>query len=104
MLIGFSSQKPNLQTIRRIKATLRNVLVLPEDVIITVAEMKCLEEDCNPVETVIGLLDPNQPQRQFKIHKAINNLNANDLMRACMEWGYSIEEIDIVSKFNPNHI
>ncbi|MEN0061186.1 MAG: hypothetical protein AAGA48_03495 [Myxococcota bacterium] len=59
MLIGRPSKRPNLETIRRIKRTLREALELPEDATITVSELTCLEEGCAPVETVFGLLRPN---------------------------------------------
>ena len=104
MLIGKRSKKPNIKTIRRIKATLRETLQLPEDDIVTVAELMCLEENCNPIETVIGLLSSNAPQRQFKVHKAIGDLDSEDLMQVCIGWGFDVQIADIESKFNPNHI
>ena len=104
MLIGTKAKRPNIKTIRRIKATLRETLQLPEDDIVTVAELMCLEEGCNPIETVIGLLSPNAPQRQFKVHKAIDDLESGDLMQVCMAWGFDVQKSDIESKFNTNHI
>ena len=59
MLIGKSSQRPNLETVRRIKRVLIAALELPEDAIITVSQLACMEEDCAPLETVIGLLRPS---------------------------------------------
>ena len=104
MLFGKSSKKPNIKTIRRIKATLHETLQLPEDVIVTVAELMCLEEDCSPIETVFGLLDPNAPQKQHKVHKAIEDLDSKDLMRVCTAWGFDIQISDIESTFNPTRI
>ena len=80
------------------------MLKLPNDSIITVAELMCLEEGCNPIDTVIGLLDSNAPQRQFKIHKAIDALDSKDLMQVCTAWGFDVQTNDIESKFKPNHI
>ena len=48
MLIGTSSKKPNLETIRRIKKALRETLALPEHATVTVAELACLEAGCAP--------------------------------------------------------
>ena len=58
MLIGSVSEKPSLEVIRRIKRVLREALALSEDVTVTVTQLACLEEDCAPLETVIGLLRP----------------------------------------------
>jgi hypothetical protein len=90
MLIGGTSKSPNLGTIRRIKELLHEVLGLSEDATITVAELACLEEDCAPVETVFGLLRPNAPQLQHKIHKPTDGIDAQDLMEVCATWGFDV--------------
>ena len=64
MLIGNGSRRPNLKVIQRIKSTLHEALDLPEEAIITVTQLACLEEDCAPLETVIGLLQAKSPQLQ----------------------------------------
>ena len=61
MLIGNSSKRPSLKAVRRIKRVLSEVLDLPEDALITVTQLACLEEDCAPLETAIGLLRPGAP-------------------------------------------
>ena len=45
MLIGNLSKRPDLNTIRRIKQTLREVLHLQGEVILTISELACMEED-----------------------------------------------------------
>ena len=89
MLIGRSKQKPNLEQIRRIKETLRTALALGDDAMVTVTQLACLEEDCAPLETVIGVLRPGLPQLQYKIHNAIDAVTANDLVLACEAWGHA---------------
>ena len=91
MLIGRSSKKPNLETIRLIKRTLREALELPEEATVTVAELACLEEGCAPVETVVGLLRPDSPQLQHKLHKATEAVDAQDLTEVCAAWGFDIQ-------------
>ena len=100
MLIGNSSKKPSLNVIRRIKVTLREALSLPEDSMVTVTQLACLEEDCAPLETVIGLLEPGAPQRQHKVHKATDAIQTDDLVRVCHAWGHDIERtvIDTIFK------
>ena len=99
MLIGNSSKKPSLQMIRRIKTTLHKALDLPDEAIITVTQLICLEEACSPLETVIGLLQPELTQRQYKVHKATDEINAEDLIRVCEAWGFKISNTMITSIF-----
>ena len=87
MLIGTSRPRPDIEQIRRIKAALRQALDLSEDATITVTELACLEEDCAPVETVLGLLRPGEPQVQHKLHKPTSSIDADDLTRVCKAWG-----------------
>ena len=90
MLIGSGSNKPNIQCIRRIKRCLRQALELPEDAIITVTQLACLEKGCAPLETVIGLLRVGNPRLQAKIHKATEAVAASDLHKICADWGYEV--------------
>ena len=46
MLIGKPVHRPNLETVRLIKHVLMEVLELPEDAVITITQLACLEEDC----------------------------------------------------------
>ena len=87
-LLSQSRTKPSLDQIRTIKATLRQALKLSESDTITVTELACLEEDCAPLETVIGLLRDGHPQIHHKIHKPTNSLDANDLTEVCKAWGF----------------
>ena len=90
MLIGNSSQRPNLHVVRRIKRALNHALELPEDALITVTQLACLEEDCAPLETVIGLLRADTPQLQHKVHKATDAIDVQDLVQVCEAWGFSV--------------
>ena len=96
MLIGNSSQRPNLEAVKRIKQALREALELPEEAMITVSQLTCLEEECAPLETVIGLLRPNAPQRQHKVHKATDTVDADDLVKVCTAWGEAVERSTLV--------
>ena len=91
MLIGGSSQRPDLAAVRRIKRALHQALALPEDAMVTVTQLACLEEDCAPLETVIGLLRPGAPQLQHKVHKATDALGADDLVAVCQAWGFVVD-------------
>ena len=102
MLIGNSSNKPSLKTVRRIKLTLRKALDLPEETMVTVTQLACLEEDCAPLETVIGLLQPQQSQLQHKVHKATTAIDVDDLKKTCEAWGFDIQRTVIDSFFKEN--
>lgn len=95
MLIGGSAKKPNLDTVRRIKRTLREALGLAEDATVTVTELACLEEDCAPVETVFGLLRPDAPQLQHKVHKPTDDVDSRDLVEVCNAWGFDVQIADL---------
>lgn len=97
MLIGNSTKRPNIESVRRIKKALRTVLDLPEDTVMTVSQLACLEQDCAPLETVIGLLRSGEPQLQYKIHKATDAVESGDLALASAVWGYDTQR----SAFEP---
>lgn len=99
MLIGNSSKRPNLQAVRRIKRGLHDALELPEDALITVTQLACLEEECAPLETVFGLLRPGVPQLQHKVHKETDAVDAEDLMEVCKAWGFSVVPSTIEAVF-----
>ena len=88
MLIRSTPRRTNLDQVRLIKKMVRETLGLSEDVTITVTELACLEEDCAPVETVIGLLRPDAPQLQAKLHKPMDTVNAKDVNQVCATWGF----------------
>ena len=93
MLIGRKPKKPNIEKVRYIKNELRNALQLPEEAIITVTELNCLEADCAPIETVIGLIPPKTNQIQHRLHKDIQSINPEDLEQVCSAWGFEYQNI-----------
>ena len=90
MMINTSRRRPNLERIRRIKKALLEALRLSNDATVTVTELACLEEGCAPVETVIGLLRPDAPQLQYKLHKPMDAVDAKDLVQVCKAWGFDV--------------
>jgi tagatose-1,6-bisphosphate aldolase non-catalytic subunit AgaZ/GatZ len=66
-------------------ATLKNAvtlhLKLGEDDYVMVTELRCTEEGCPPLETVIAVLRKDQQKRTYKIHKPIAEIAATDLQR-----------------------
>ncbi|MEO0603608.1 MAG: hypothetical protein AAF211_19370 [Myxococcota bacterium] len=97
MLIGNERRRPDLATIRRIKQALREALGLPDDATVTVAELACREEGCAPVETVFGWLPPDDAQRQHKVHKPVDAIDADDLVQVGSAWGFDPELSDFAA-------
>ena len=91
MLISTSPRYPNVEQARRIKKALREALSLSDDMTVTVTELACLEEGCAPVETAIGLLRPDAPQLQCKLHKPMDAVGAKDLVQVCTAWGFDVK-------------
>ena len=102
MLIGNSNSKPNITVVRRIKRALHEVLELPEEAIITVVQLACLEDDCAPLETVVGLLRKGEAQLQYKVHKPTNALGAGELAQVCQAWGFDVQRIRFEPFFKEN--
>ena len=103
MLIGFSLPKPELRTVRLIKHALHQVLQLQKGVVITLSELACLEVDCAAVESVFGLLRPNQAPLQHKIHKSIEDITADDLVDVSTQWGFKTQSSDFEPFFKTTH-
>ena len=91
MLINTSPRGPNRKRVRHIKEALRAALALSDDATVTVTELACLEEGCAPVETVFGLLRPDAPQLQHKVHKPTDAVDAEDLLQVCTAWGFDVQ-------------
>ena len=101
MLINTSPRRPDRERVRNIKEALREALSLSDDMTVTVTELACLEESCAPVETVIGLLRPDAPQLQCKLHKSIESVDAEDLVQVCKAWGFDAPKTVLEYPANP---
>ncbi|ESA35767.1 hypothetical protein N836_10535 [Leptolyngbya sp. Heron Island J] len=78
-LFSQSRPKPNLAALQQIKTWVYDLLKLDPDIGISVSQLQCKEPDCPPIETVITIL--SQPAQQYKIHKALDDVEQVDLIR-----------------------
>ncbi|MFG6093743.1 hypothetical protein SPB21_00725 [Leptothoe sp. ISB3NOV94-8A] len=78
-LFSQSRPKPNLAALQQIKTWVYDLLKLDSDIGISVSQLQCKEPDCPPIETVITIL--SQPAQQYKIHKALDDIELDDLIR-----------------------
>lgn len=62
---GSTDPAAQRQHLRVLKTIVREQLCLTEDVPVVISELRCAEEDCAPVETVIAVLAA--PTRTWKI-------------------------------------
>ncbi|NEZ57075.1 hypothetical protein [Adonisia turfae] len=78
-LFSQSRPKPNLAALQQIKTWVYDLLKLDPDIGISVSQLQCKEPCCPPIETVIAIL--SQPAQQYKIHKALDDIELDDLIR-----------------------
>jgi hypothetical protein len=72
----------NVRRIEQIRLWVRERLTLTEEAFVLVTELRCSEPGCPPLETVIAILDGPGQQRQFKLHRAIAEIEAADIRLA----------------------
>ncbi|MET1414442.1 nitrate reductase [Roseibium sp. HPY-6] len=65
-----------------IKAWTRELMGLPEDTPITVAELACRDAGCPDIETVIGVLEPDKPIVKFRVHTTLSEVTKADVAKA----------------------
>ena len=65
---------------RQLKELVREALALPEEVIISVMEVECVEPNCPDLETNIILMSDGCEARLFKVYKPLAEVTSNDLV------------------------
>ena len=78
-LFSQSRPKRNPATLQQLKTWVYYLLKLDPEVSISVSQLQCTEPGCPPIETVITIL--SQPAQQYKIHKALDDIELVDLIR-----------------------
>lgn len=76
----FEPRSPaNTDKILQIRRWVKDCLHIEEETIVMVSELRCSESGCPPLETLIAILDGPGQTRQFKFHKTIAEITANDI-------------------------
>lgn len=65
-----------------IKGWVRELMELPEDTAVTVAELACRDDGCPDIETVIGVLEPRKPIEKFSVHSSMAQVTRQDVAEA----------------------
>lgn len=68
----------------RVKVWAREHLGLDENVTVMVTELRCSEPGCPPLETVIAVLDGGNQNRQYKIHKPMDEVAQTDVQNSTL--------------------
>lgn len=79
MVRMFDQKKTNPETIRYLKKMIAERFQLSDTTIISIAELRCHEQGCPPIETVINIRDDSSIVRNFKILKSASDIKAIDI-------------------------
>lgn len=72
--------KSDPEVTNRIKQWVREVMGLSDDVVVMVSELRCAEDDCPDVETVIAVLGEPGTARRHKLLKPMSEVTRNDVI------------------------
>ena len=79
LLNMFDNSRPDPDTIARVKALFTEAFELPEDTMLSLAELRCHEPDCPPIETVIVARAQDAGMREWRIGKPIAEITEADI-------------------------
>jgi hypothetical protein len=81
-MINLFGKQPNadLEAVARIKGWVREVMDLADDVVVMVTELRCAEDDCPDVETVLAVLGEPGKARKHKLLKPMAEVTLDDVM------------------------
>ncbi len=71
-----SPKKQTENHTKRVKALVRDAWNIKEDVVIMVSELRCHEEGCPDLETVIAIMAEDAETKTIKINKPVEELDA----------------------------
>ena len=75
----FNKKKPNVENIRNLKIIISEKYNIPENSILSIAELACHEPNCPPIETIITERNENGKVRNWRIAKPINDIQESDI-------------------------
>lgn len=75
----FDRTRPDGDAIRRVKTMIANNFELPETTLLSVAELRCHEQGCPPVETVITARAADGGVNDWRIAKPVSDIDIADI-------------------------
>ena len=76
----FNKKKPNVEKIRNLKKIFLKEKDIPETSILSIAELRCHEPNCPPIETIITERKVDGNIRNWRIGKPINDILESDVI------------------------
>ena len=75
----FDRRRPNGAKVREIKDLVINYFGFPETTVLTVAELRCHDDSCPPVETVITARHSDSSTQDWRLTKPIDEIAKKDI-------------------------
>ncbi len=75
----FDNKKTNPEIIRNLKIVFTEKFYISEDSTISVAELRCHEPNCPPVETVFTVRTSDGLVKDWRISKSASEIQINDI-------------------------
>lgn len=75
----FDNARPDPAAIERVKALFVDAFDLSEDTLLSVAELRCHEPGCPPIETVVTARRPNGEIADWRVHKPMAEILSEDV-------------------------
>lgn len=79
LLNMFDNSSPDPEAIACVKAMVSEAFHLPEDTMLSLAELRCHETGCPPIETVITARTQDATVRDWRIGKPIAEITEADI-------------------------
>jgi|TARA_B100000530_G_C15640343_1_gene362041 hypothetical protein len=76
-------KKQNADQTNRVKALVRDIWDIDEGVVIMVSELKCYEDGCPDLETVVVLMDEGAQPKTIKINKCLSEIDVKTISSHC---------------------
>lgn len=75
----FDRKRPDADAVRKVKAFVTERFDLPETTTLAVAELRCHEPGCPPIETVVTARDAEGGTQNWRIAKPVNDITESDV-------------------------
>lgn len=90
---AFKNKSPaRLDAVQRVQTWTRERLMLPEDAVISVAEIECRLPGCVPLETVVSYWE-GEERYQFKVFKRLEEVAEEDMPYSWMKEATQVPEV-----------
>ena len=75
----FERPRPDLKSVRWVKELISQRLSLPDNVTLAVAELRCHEEGCPPIETVATVRYEDGQIKKWRFAKPLKYISRDDI-------------------------